>query len=87
VALLSCEAEYIVGATTSCKGVWLVFAHEMNKSRMLLLKIGHRRLQRGHPSPGQVASDQGEGQDPQQLKELWWRLVDLNEVKMRRKEN
>jgi hypothetical protein len=31
------------------------------------------------PSPGQVASDQGEGQDPRQLKELWRRLVDLIE--------
>jgi hypothetical protein len=29
----------------------------------------------------------GGGQDPQQLKELWRRLVDLNEVKMRKKEN
>jgi hypothetical protein len=34
-----------------------------------------------------VASDQGDGQDPQQLKELWQRLRDLNEVKTRRKEN
>jgi hypothetical protein len=25
---------------------------------------GHHRLRRGCPSPGQVASDQGEGQDP-----------------------
>jgi hypothetical protein len=28
-------------------------------------------------TPGQVASDQGEGQDPRQLKELWRQLVDL----------
>jgi hypothetical protein len=32
-----------------------------------------------------VASNQGEGQDPQQLKELWQQLRDLNEVKKRRK--
>jgi hypothetical protein len=74
----------------------------MNKNRKPLLKTGqteqssfidsdgnqgHRRLWWGCHSPGQVASDQGDGQDPQQLKELWQWLRDLNEVKTRRKEN
>jgi hypothetical protein len=48
---------------------------------------GHCRLWRGRPSPDQVVSDQWEGQDPQKLKELWRRLVDVYEVKTKRKEN
>jgi hypothetical protein len=76
-----------------------MFAHKMNKSWKLLLETGqtrqfdfigfggsqgHRRLRRGRHSPSQVTSDQG-GQDPRQLKELWQRLRDLNEVKTKEK--
>jgi hypothetical protein len=50
-----------------------VWFHQVCDSR------GHRWLQWWHPSPNQVASDQGEKQDPWQLKELWWQLRDLNE--------
>jgi hypothetical protein len=60
-----------------------VFAHEINKSQKLLLKTGQTRWSGFIGSGG----SQGEGQDPCQLKDLWWRQIDVNEVKMRIKEN
>jgi hypothetical protein len=48
---------------------------------------GHRRLQQGRPSPSQVASDQGEEQDPRQLKKLWRQLRDLIDKKEKETKN